>query len=417
MNGTSEQHLSNGHVPEPDNGDTVTATATAAFPPTEAQVQEIVQSIRDASSAATSLPATTTSPAEFDEGAYWDLSSMAPLNAGSRAAIARLRAYRPPSFPLWDTLPVSRRAAVLILLYADRRGDLRVVLTMRAASLRSFSDQVARREAWEEIGLPLDDAKIPKPFRIEHLCCLPHSLAKTELVVRPCVALLHSSDGDAASGSAPSPTADESLIPRLDAKEVAAVFSAPLHNFLLAEDEMLPGEEGEDDNARNKREEDNKKKKKTTKNTKVLPKGSWYEGRWAEFHSSPWRIHYFYVPVNHQRVTRPKAREGGLAALAEPLEDGAEDEAEGEGDEAGRYMVWGMTGRMLVDAARVAYAREPEFEHNTHYGDEALIERLAGEGRLTREKKRRPAAGVGEPAAQEGVDVDVDKAKEAGSKM
>lgn len=57
----------------------------------------------------------------------------------SKAAVARLRSYRPPAFPLWDTLPVSRRAAVLILLYADRRGDLRVVLTMRAASLRSFS--------------------------------------------------------------------------------------------------------------------------------------------------------------------------------------------------------------------------------------------------------------------------------------
>ncbi len=28
---------------------------------------------------------------------------------------------------------------MLVLLYADRRGDLRVVLTMRAATLRSFS--------------------------------------------------------------------------------------------------------------------------------------------------------------------------------------------------------------------------------------------------------------------------------------
>jgi hypothetical protein len=56
-----------------------------------------------------------------------------------KAAIARLRAYKPPPFPLWDRLPVSRRAAVLMLLYADRRGDLRVVITMRAASLRSFS--------------------------------------------------------------------------------------------------------------------------------------------------------------------------------------------------------------------------------------------------------------------------------------
>lgn len=57
----------------------------------------------------------------------------------TKAAISRLRAYKPPPFPLWDRLPVSRRAAVLMLLYADRKGDLRVVITMRAASLRSFS--------------------------------------------------------------------------------------------------------------------------------------------------------------------------------------------------------------------------------------------------------------------------------------
>lgn len=61
----------------------------------------------------------------------------------TKAAIARLKAHEPPAFPLWDRLPASRRAAVLILLYADRRGDLRVVLTMRAANLRSFSGHAA----------------------------------------------------------------------------------------------------------------------------------------------------------------------------------------------------------------------------------------------------------------------------------
>ena len=60
-------------------------------------------------------------------------------------AVARLRAYKPPPFPLWDKLPVSRRAAVLILLFADRRGDLRVVITMRAATLRSFSGPLTPR--------------------------------------------------------------------------------------------------------------------------------------------------------------------------------------------------------------------------------------------------------------------------------
>ncbi|KAL1861699.1 8-oxo-dGTP diphosphatase [Diaporthe australafricana] len=388
MNGTAEQPPNGHNAPDPEHHDD-------SAPPTEAEVETIIQSIKDASSTAPAAPTSSSRspepqpdsqpqppqllPDELDEGEYWDLPSMAPLNQASRAAIARLRAYKPPPFPLWDKLPVSRRAAVLILLYADRQGDLRVVLTMRAASLRSFSDQIARREAWEEIGLPLDDSRIPKPFRIEHLCCLPHSLAKTELAVRPCVALLHSDD-DPATPASPSPTVDESLMPRLDAKEVAAVFSGPLHNFLLAEDEVPPGAE-------------------EAKRRELLPKGKWYEGRWGEFHGAPWRVHYFYVPVNHQRVTKPKVREGGLAAIAEQLEEEEED--------AGRYMVWGMTGRMLVDAARVAYAREPEFEHNKHFGDEAIIEKLAGAGRLT-EKKR--------PAAVELAQEEAKKAKE-GSKM
>ena len=61
----------------------------------------------------------------------------------SKAAVERLRAYRLPAAKVWDTLPVSRRAAVLILLYADKKGDLRMVITMRAASLRSFSGMFA----------------------------------------------------------------------------------------------------------------------------------------------------------------------------------------------------------------------------------------------------------------------------------
>lgn len=61
----------------------------------------------------------------------------------SKAAVQRLRSFRPPEFPLWDQLPLSRRAAVLVLLYADRKGDLRVVITMRAASLRSYSGHAA----------------------------------------------------------------------------------------------------------------------------------------------------------------------------------------------------------------------------------------------------------------------------------
>lgn len=185
------------------------------------------------------------------------------------------------------------------------------------------------------------------------------------------MALLHADDKDP---SHPSPTVDESLMPRLDPKEVAAVFSGSLSSFLLAEDEVIDEKEIERSKPENGRQGGGLAKKQ-------LPPGKWYEGRWLDWHETPWRVHYFYVPVTHQRVTKPKVRDGGLAAIAEHLEE--------EEEEAGRYMVWGMTGRMLVDCARIAYGREPEFEHNKHFGDEALIERMAEKGRLT-EKKRRP---------------------------
>lgn len=217
-------------------------------------------------------------------------------------------------------------------------------------SLFPTVDQIARREAWEEIGLPMDDAKIPKPFRIEPLCCLPCSLAKTELAVRPCVAFLHADDVP----GKPQAMVDESMIPRLDAKEVAAVFSGPLHNFLKAKDEPREGE--------------------------TIPPGEWYDGYWHHWHGKPWRVHNFHVPVNNQKVTKPKVRDGGQAALADELDE--------EEDTVQRFLVWGLTGRMLVDTARIAYDEEPEFEHNAHYGDEAIIASLESTGRLPEKKKK-----------------------------
>ena len=229
----------------------------------------------------------------------------------------------------------------------------------------------------------MDDSKLPAPFRIEHLCYLPYNLAKTELVVRPVVALLHSSTDPA------SPSADESLIPRLDAKEVAAVFSAPFHNFLMERDEVPSdgGDAGDDTEA--------------MKKNKKLPPGDWYQGSWTFWHETPWRMHYFYVPLHDQRVTRPRVRDGGQAALAEDGEEEEEEEddndargGEREGARAsegkklaGRFKVWGMTARILVDAATVAYGEIPEFEHNAHFGDEKMIVGLEKMGRLGDKKK------------------------------
>ncbi|KAF7712474.1 Peroxisomal coenzyme A diphosphatase 1, peroxisomal [Penicillium ucsense] len=238
---------------------------------------------------------------------------MAPLNAVSQDAIDRLRKYTPPPTTYGD-VPLSRRAAVLILLYADLHGDLRVVITIRAKTLSSCKAdtlsetafETARREAREEIGLPDINQTLPSPFAVEHLCELPANLAKTELVVRPCVALLHSFDPATGMNADP----ETELIPRLDA------------------------------------------------------------------------LHQFFVS-NADHAVRP--RSPGNQTQNAAVETLSRQEESGQ---VPHYRVFGMTARMLVDAARVAYARDPDFEHNSHFGDEEMISKLRRLGRLS--EKRRP---------------------------
>lgn len=79
--------------------------------------------------------------------------------------------------------------------------------------------------------------------------------------MRPCVALLHSYDEETGESSDP----EESLIPRLDAREVAAVFTAPFRAFLRMRDDDASGSDGGED------------------------PGEWYQGAWTEWHSSSWR--------------------------------------------------------------------------------------------------------------------------------
>ncbi|KAF2674043.1 hypothetical protein BT63DRAFT_361155, partial [Microthyrium microscopicum] len=285
-------------------------------------------------------------------------------------AISRLRSYTPPSTNYFS-LPLTRRAAVLILLYADRQGDLRVVLTMRAKTLSSYAGQAAlpggkadtlletpfqtaRREAYEEIGLPLSDTRLPPPFRIHHLCELPTSFARTELGVRPCIAFIDPSSQQSTSSSRRTtrsstqidtlPSAEDVLIPRLDAKEVAAVFTAPFESFLSTT-------------------------LSTPSSAHAAPERSaWYGGQWIEWHGDRWRMHNFYVPSSDQPVAWAESPATTMTM--------------------NRFRVFGMTARILVDAARIAYGREPEFEHNTHLGDEDMIGRLLRENKLgEREKK------------------------------
>ncbi|KAI5292395.1 hypothetical protein KEM55_007832, partial [Ascosphaera atra] len=195
-------------------------------------------------------------------------------------AIDRLRAYGCPQTHYYD-VPARRRAAVLFLLFADKRGDLRVIVTIRSSTLTTFPGhaalpggradsatetpfETARREANEEIGLPGIGAELPRPFSIEHLCEFPCAISVTDIAVRPCVAFLHSYDAETGESA----DAEEAFMPKLDAKEVAAVFSARFHNFLSAKDEVLDEEEREG-----------------------LPGNpdDWYQGEWTMHDDEPFR--------------------------------------------------------------------------------------------------------------------------------
>lgn len=263
---------------------------------------------------------------------------------------------------------------------------------MRSASLRNYAGQAAlpggkadslsetpfetaRREAYEEVGLPLDDEKL-KGFKVEHLCELPANLAKTELGVRPCVAYLSPTSTSSSSTPTTSSDVEDRLIPRLDPKEVAAVFTAPFHSF-LCKDWPGPGPSPVQKNGKPEK---------------------WYRGSWTDWHESRWRMHNFYVPkppptspelARNTRKSSPSPP--SLASSEHPTGNPEGDDPRPEPsalDDMTTFRVFGMTARILVDAARVAYNEEPAFEHNSHFGDEEMIGRLLEMGRLSGVRKK-----------------------------
>ncbi|KAA1466730.1 hypothetical protein DENSPDRAFT_926089 [Dentipellis sp. KUC8613] len=177
-----------------------------------------------------------------------------PLKRESQRCLQNLAAYRTP--PQLATLPFprSRRAAVLVALFVGRQGDLYVLLSRRAATLRSYAgdtalpggrvdpedatiEDTARREAFEEIGLPADKTKVPL------LCVLEPYLAGATTLVTPTLP-------KAAGGGQTQALVqllpvvvlilDTTLRPILNAAEVHALFSHPLGAFLASTPPAAP---------------------------------------------------------------------------------------------------------------------------------------------------------------------------------
>ncbi|PWN53372.1 hypothetical protein IE53DRAFT_399002 [Violaceomyces palustris] len=133
----------------------------------------------------------------------------------------------PGSEPCPSKVPAYRRAAVLLGLFVGRNGELYVILSKRSSHLRSHGGDTAipggrfeptdrdleftaRREAYEETGLPIDYQRTIK------LCELQPFLSANELVVTPFVVLL----------------TDKQVQPHLNPREVDSLFSLPFSSFL-----------------------------------------------------------------------------------------------------------------------------------------------------------------------------------------
>ncbi|KAI0796437.1 NUDIX hydrolase domain-like protein [Irpex lacteus] len=150
------------------------------------------------------------------------------LKPESRQCLYNLVQYVPPKPRM--KFPKSRQAAVLVALFVGRMGDLYVLLSQRSSNLRTYAgdtslpggkrepddrtiEWTARREAYEEIGLPPDKRKVPL------LCILEPFLAGSNLVVTPVVVLV----------------LDNTIRPILNEAEVALLFSHPLAALLKSE--------------------------------------------------------------------------------------------------------------------------------------------------------------------------------------
>ncbi|KZT43786.1 hypothetical protein SISSUDRAFT_1039682 [Sistotremastrum suecicum HHB10207 ss-3] len=154
-----------------------------------------------------------------------NIDSSITLKESSKICLRNLAAHKPRFAN--RRYPRKRCAAVLVALFVGRMGDLYVILSSRAKTLRTYAgdtslpggkweegdedmEDTARREAFEEIGLPIDRHRVPL------LCVLDPFLARNQLIVTPVVVLIK----------------DNRLEPVLNKAEVSQLFSHPLRSLL-----------------------------------------------------------------------------------------------------------------------------------------------------------------------------------------
>lgn len=244
---------------------------------------------------------------------------------------------------IWDELPYSRRAGVLVLLFVNKHNELASLLTLRSANLSSFSGdaalpggkadtvaetpyQVSRRETGEEIGIPISDQELERRgYEMEHLTTLPAYLSRNLLAVRPTIAFIKPivNQNQLYDSIMDLPAIIDLETHRTD--EVGDVFSVPLQKFLSNKPE-------------------------------------WYSSRPVNWGGLTWNQHW-YKAIRHTKAV----------------------------GQSGWYSVWGLTANILLDTASIAFDTAPPMPHRRKglAGDEILIRGLKDHGVLTEDRDRK----------------------------
>lgn len=266
--------------------------------------------------------------------------------------------------PLSSAWPDSRRSAVLILLFIGHNGELRVLLTKRSKGLRSFSghvslpggkaddnqetfEEVARREAEEEIGLPQDAKALHEKFgmRIDRLSTqMPCYLSRTFLSVKPLVCFLHNETADGET-----PLDASRFFGKLNPGETSSIFSIPLNDMACH----------------------------------LLPDSSDYEPEYvrrqevrARWGGLSWPLRHYYYPVDNLN---------DVAWLNEIEDTSSADEMQ---ESSACRDVWGLTAKILFDLSRIANGMLSNRDLDWDIGHEELIYGLHEHGGQLQDNKR-----------------------------
>ena len=114
-------------------------------------------------------------------------------------------------------------------------------------------------------------------------------------------------------------------------------------------------------------------------------------------------MHNFYVPKRPSSIlkTSESSTIDSTSRTATSIFNVATRGSGPAGENEDFYRVFGLTARILVDAARIAYGRDPDFEFNEGIGEEELVAGVVEAALAKEAQEKTKTEGVGKESKRE----------------